>query len=120
MTSDGMSNILEEIQCSAWVSTREQPRPVEGQASYVLPSLEDLLVMDDKATPYPYDESWEQAKDDIACIIHTSGTTGTVVAVTEPVSTYNAMKSSDFWHQDFPSQSTFEMDSCPSRITGTR
>jgi long-subunit acyl-CoA synthetase (AMP-forming) len=41
----------------------------------VFPSLDDMLG-DDFVPAYAYNETWEQAKDDIVCIIHTSGTTG--------------------------------------------
>jgi tyrosyl-tRNA synthetase len=78
ITPDGLSKILNEINCTAWITTREEFSPIKGQESYILPSLEEMISQDeDDARQYAYDETWEQAKDDIVCIIHTSGTTGT-------------------------------------------
>lgn len=49
-----------------------------------IPSLE--YFMDNESTPhYPYTKTWEEAKDEIAYIIHTSGTTGT--GTTAPLNT---------------------------------
>jgi acyl-coenzyme A synthetase/AMP-(fatty) acid ligase len=70
-----LTKILEEIQCSAWLSPKEMPSSVEGQRCYLLPTLDDLL-RNDKTYLYPYERTWEQAKDEIVSIIHTSGTTG--------------------------------------------
>ena len=76
-TPDGLVKILEEIQCNAWICTRDRPSTVLGQQTLVFPSLEDILAGDCNSTlAYPYNESWENAKDEIVCIIHTSGTTG--------------------------------------------
>lgn len=66
-----------EIKCTAWISSQEKRSSVEGQECYLLPSLQELLSQDDNEfTQYPYDETWDQGKDDTVCIIHTSGTTG--------------------------------------------
>jgi long-subunit acyl-CoA synthetase (AMP-forming) len=67
-----------EIKCTAWISSQEKHSSVERQECYLIPSLQELLSQDDdEFTQYPYDETWDQAKDDTVCIIHTSGTTGT-------------------------------------------
>jgi len=80
MTPDGLACILNEVECSAWISTRDQFSEVPGQKSFVFPSLEDILAEGpNSCLPYPYNETWEQAKDEIVCIIHTSGTTGMVL-----------------------------------------
>jgi hypothetical protein len=80
MTSDGLASILKEVECSAWISTQDQFSEVPGHKSLVFPSLEDILAEESNSSlPYPYNETWEQAKDEIVCIIHTSGTTGMVL-----------------------------------------
>lgn len=80
MTPDGLANILKEIECCAWISTQGQFNEVQGYKTLVFPSLEDILAEErDPSLPYPYNETWEQAKDEIVCIIHTSGTTGMVL-----------------------------------------
>ncbi|KAJ5620269.1 NRPS-like enzyme [Penicillium lagena] len=75
ITPSGLAKVLAEIRCTAWIATQDKPSTVEGQKCYVFPSLDDMLG-GDFAPPYAYNETWEQAKDDIVCIIHTSGTTG--------------------------------------------
>ncbi len=78
MTSEGLASILKEVECCAWISTQDQFSEVPGHKSLVFPFLEDILAKEPNSSlPYPYDKTWEQAKDDIVCIIHTSGTTGT-------------------------------------------
>jgi long-subunit acyl-CoA synthetase (AMP-forming) len=87
ITQEGLSDILKEIKCSAWVSAQEQPSYVEGQEPYLFPSLQDMLTQDgDEIFWYPYHEIWEQAKDDTVCIIHTSGTTGMCLLIEIPES----------------------------------
>lgn len=72
-----MLKILDEIKCEIWVSPDGQGASPKGQTSLRIPSLEDILEMpNDGDIQYAYDESWEQAKNEIVCIIHTSGTTG--------------------------------------------
>ncbi|OBT62463.1 hypothetical protein VE03_08625 [Pseudogymnoascus sp. 23342-1-I1] len=39
-----------------------------------VPDLEEMI--NTPSEPYPYNKSWEEAKDDIALILHTSGSTG--------------------------------------------
>lgn len=41
-----------------------------------LPELDDLLNLDDMAATFPYNKTYEEAKDDPFVIVHTSGTTG--------------------------------------------
>jgi long-subunit acyl-CoA synthetase (AMP-forming) len=78
ITQEGLSEILMEIKCTAWISSQQRRISGEGQDFYLLPSLEELLSQDDdEFKQYPYNETWDQAKDDTVCIIHTSGTTGT-------------------------------------------
>lgn len=63
------------MHCLDFYSGSSQRSP--GTKFTRLPSLEDILAEDGNSTvPYLYNESWEQAKDEIVCIIHTSGTAG--------------------------------------------
>jgi long-subunit acyl-CoA synthetase (AMP-forming) len=80
-----MTNILNEIQCNAWITTQDRVDNSQGILDttgnlkvLVIPSLEYFVRDESNPTPsYPYEKTWEQAKDDVVCIIHTSGTTGT-------------------------------------------
>lgn len=76
VTAEGLNKILAEIQCVAWISTNEKASTISGQKSLFLPSLEYLLGDGHAVAEYPYNETWDTAKDEISCIIHTSGTTG--------------------------------------------
>ncbi|KAJ5995378.1 NRPS-like enzyme [Penicillium waksmanii] len=77
ITPDGMLKILDEIKCKIWVSPDDQGAFPKGQTSLKIPSLEDILEQPNSGDiQYTYDESWEQEKNEIVCIIHTSGTTG--------------------------------------------
>lgn len=77
MTPEGLASILGVIQCTALICARETPSTSPGQQALVFPSLEEIIAPDyGNFAPYPYNETWEQAKDEITCIIHTSGTTG--------------------------------------------
>ncbi|KAF7863237.1 hypothetical protein EAF04_007319 [Stromatinia cepivora] len=42
--------------------------------TYEVPSLQEMIV--ENTEPYPYNKSWDTHKDEIAVIIHTSGSTG--------------------------------------------
>lgn len=53
----------------------------------LVPELDYFLRSDD-TPPYPYEESWEQSRDDIVCIIHTSGTTGMLQQDSDVSSTF--------------------------------
>lgn len=80
ITTDGLRSILREVNCTAWITTVEEFSPAEGLKSYYIPSLDDLISQENgDVRQYPYEKGWEQAKDDIVCIIHTSGTTGTTL-----------------------------------------
>ncbi|KAH8812304.1 hypothetical protein F5884DRAFT_750614 [Xylogone sp. PMI_703] len=77
LTTEGLSDILKEINCNAWICTQELPSQVPGIDSLEFPSLEELLKEDTQIiSPYPYTNTWDEAKNEIVCIIHTSGTTG--------------------------------------------
>lgn len=72
-----MIEILDEIHCDIWIYTNGQESLPKRKTNLKIPSLENILEQnDDDAIQYSYNESWEQAKDEIVCIIHTSGTTG--------------------------------------------
>lgn len=49
----------------------------------VIPDLEDLLDQT-KAPHYPYEKTFEEAKNDPCVVLHTSGTTGTAVRLSFP------------------------------------
>lgn len=68
--------MLEEIGCNAWVFAQDYSCPVKGMQSVIFPNLEDFLEQSSPTASYPYSKTWEQAKDEIIYIIHTSGTTG--------------------------------------------
>jgi hypothetical protein len=77
LTPEGLVKILEEMQRSAWICTRDRPSTVPRQQTVVFPSLEEIFTEDGNSTlAYPYNESWEHSKDEIVTIIHTSGTIG--------------------------------------------
>lgn len=73
-----MQKILDEIKCEVWATPDDDKYiPLQGLVHLKIPSLENLLEQDDEGyIEYPYSEYWEQAKNEIVCIIHTSGTTG--------------------------------------------
>lgn len=76
LTPDGLSAMLTEIGCDIWVSPQDHPCPVKGMHSLIFPPLGNFLEQSSSTSSYPYSETWEQAKDEIMYIIHTSGTTG--------------------------------------------
>jgi long-subunit acyl-CoA synthetase (AMP-forming) len=77
MTPEGLASILGMIQCTTLICAQETPSTSPGQQALVFPSLEEIIVPDyENFATYPYNETWEHAKDEISCIIHTSGTTG--------------------------------------------
>lgn len=72
-----MLKIIDEIECKFWVSPDDQCIAPKGQISVKIPSLEDILEQPEGGdVQYTYEESWDQAKNETVCIIHTSGTTG--------------------------------------------
>jgi acyl-coenzyme A synthetase/AMP-(fatty) acid ligase len=45
-----------------------------GKRTYEVPSLEQMIAV--KSGPYPYNKTYEQAKQDTVLFLHTSGSTG--------------------------------------------
>lgn len=72
----------------------------------VVPSLEELLDMNE-VPHYPYDKSFDEAKNDPFVILHTSGTTGM------PVSSFLVWLSK--WTSCCPSQSCPDTNKVPHR-----
>jgi len=116
LTPEGLVNILEKIQCSAWICTRDRPSTAPGQQTVVFPSLEEILTEDSNSTlAYPYDESWEHSKNEIVTIIHTSGTTGESSKFYQ----HESKRVANIQPQDFQSQSTFATGTCPFGTAST-
>lgn len=44
----------------------------------VIPTLDELL-REEEVLPYPYEKSYEEAKDDPIFVLHTSGSTGSSI-----------------------------------------
>lgn len=67
----------------------------------VIPDLEDLLDPT-KAPHYPYEKTFEEAKNDPYVVLHTSGTTGTAVRIPffEPQNSTTVVFSADTFHND--------------------
>jgi acyl-coenzyme A synthetase/AMP-(fatty) acid ligase len=82
LTKQGIHALIDATDCSAWLHAEEDdsgPRDFEirerGVKTLALPSLEWCL--DAQGTKsYPYLETFENGKDRVIAIIHTSGTTG--------------------------------------------
>ncbi|EED17424.1 NRPS-like enzyme, putative [Talaromyces stipitatus ATCC 10500] len=78
-------HLLEKLQCKKLVTTDPQlpavntilEGPTSIETTVHIPSLRDLLDSSD-GTPedYPYEKSYEEAKDEPIFILHTSGSTG--------------------------------------------
>lgn len=83
LAKDALGSLLASTTCHAWLYSKDQ---VEVQAELGLeetgvklvpfPSLEWCLDVEEGIPPYPYTKTYEEAKYDDICIIHTSGTTG--------------------------------------------
>ncbi|PWY86755.1 NRPS-like enzyme [Aspergillus heteromorphus CBS 117.55] len=81
LSDDAYQHILTSTDCHTFLYTPEKQRRVaeiqtfrRNTAFYEVPSLEDLLST--PAQPYPYNKTFTEAEDDVAIIIHSSGTTG--------------------------------------------
>lgn len=82
-STEGALAVLEKTDCNIWVNASDaSPVPLvedilEKRPMNLLrlPLLEDLL--DATSTePFPYTKTFEEAKDDPFCLLHTSGSTG--------------------------------------------
>lgn len=82
LAKDGLGKLLETTGCKAWLYSEDQDKvqaelelDKTGVKLQQFPSLEWCL--DVEGIPhYPYTKTYEEAKYDDICIIHTSGTTG--------------------------------------------
>lgn len=82
-STEGALAVLDATKCDIWANASEVPliplvkellekRPMQ---LLELPLLDELLS--DKSTePFPYTKTFENAKDEPFCYLHTSGTTG--------------------------------------------
>lgn len=82
LSDDAYQHILNATDCHAFFYTPDKQRRVsEIQALrpdtvfHEVPSIAELFST--SAQPYPYTKTYQEAEDDVAIIIHSSGTTGT-------------------------------------------
>lgn len=82
ITGEGLKGLLKTTECKFWLSaddrwTLKTAGIHDGLvAEQSFPSLEWCLADLADVPDYPYNKTWEEAKDDEITIIHTSGTTG--------------------------------------------
>jgi acyl-CoA synthetase (AMP-forming)/AMP-acid ligase II len=77
---DGHLSVLEAADCNIWLTTADysqnheilDKRPMQ---TVQLPSLTDVLDPK-KVEMYPYNKTYDEAKDDSCWVLHTSGSTG--------------------------------------------
>ncbi|PWY76131.1 NRPS-like enzyme [Aspergillus sclerotioniger CBS 115572] len=81
LSDDAYQHILNATDCHTFLSTPEKQRRVaeiqafrQDTAFFEVPSIAELL--DAKVEHYPYTKTYREAEDDVAIIIHSSGTTG--------------------------------------------
>jgi hypothetical protein len=80
--SDGLGALLASCDCKTWLYSEGRafnPEPeleTSGIQIKQFPSLE-LCLSAEGTKHYPYDKTYEDAKNDEIVIIHTGGTTGT-------------------------------------------
>ncbi|PYI09236.1 NRPS-like enzyme [Aspergillus sclerotiicarbonarius CBS 121057] len=81
LSDDAYQHILNATDCHNFLYTPEKQRRVaeiqafrQDTAFYEVPSIAELL--DAEVQHYPYTKSYSEAEDDVAIIIHSSGTTG--------------------------------------------
>ncbi|OBT53428.1 hypothetical protein VE04_06668 [Pseudogymnoascus sp. 24MN13] len=75
------ASLLEETKCSMVFysgNCKEQCVQLKGLVAGLqivdVPDLDEMINTPSK--PYPYNKTWEEAKDDVVMIVHTSGSTG--------------------------------------------
>jgi acyl-coenzyme A synthetase/AMP-(fatty) acid ligase len=86
---EGALAVLSAANCSVWVKPQEQPMLplvnefLQQKSMKVLemPGVDELLDVE-LTEPFLYDKTFERARDDPFCLLHTSGTTG----VPKPIS----------------------------------
>ncbi|KAJ5524162.1 NRPS-like enzyme [Penicillium frequentans] len=81
LSDEGYKHILTATHCQKFIYTPDKQRRVsEIQAAHAstevfeIPSLKELL--ESNASPYPFEKSFRMAENEVAIIIHSSGTTG--------------------------------------------
>ncbi|KAK7706321.1 hypothetical protein SLS64_007661 [Diaporthe eres] len=74
------ASLMQKTQCVALLSANGalvndilRAHPVKHA---LIPELDDLLSLQDRAAPYPFHKSWDEGKLDPYMVLHSSGTTG--------------------------------------------
>lgn len=90
ITGEGLKSLLTATQAKAWLFADDRWTLKAASVHDAMtreesfPSLKWCLDADG-ALDYPYNKTWEEAKDDEILIIHTSGTTGEILESHIPV-----------------------------------
>lgn len=89
----GHLNVLGATDCKTLLASKDQLeawnalRPeIDSFKVLVIPELEYFLKVEETKT-YPFNLSWEDIKDDVMLILHTSGSTGTFCSAAEELKT---------------------------------
>jgi thioester reductase-like protein/acyl-coenzyme A synthetase/AMP-(fatty) acid ligase len=98
-SEEAQISLLAGLSCSKLITTDPNPagtslieRVMTGKL--MIPSLDDLINLDfSRVTPWPYNKSFEQTRDDPIFVLHTSGSTG----IPKPL-TYTHEYISRVWH----------------------
>ena len=69
------THLLDKLECSKFISTQPLGEWASGRKVVTTPSLDELLDAAD-VKPYPYEKTWDEAKDDELVVVHSSGSTG--------------------------------------------
>ncbi|RDW77667.1 hypothetical protein BP6252_05720 [Coleophoma cylindrospora] len=78
---DGHLAVINKSECNAWVSPAQQPAGVDkiledrNMHLATIPELVDL-VDESPVEHYPYDKTFDEARFEPFCVLHTSGSTG--------------------------------------------
>lgn len=80
---EGAMAVLNAANCNFWAQPSEEPlsflieKCLDKRAMSVLnvPTVDELLDAAD-VNHFPYNKTWEEAENDIYCVLHTSGSTG--------------------------------------------
>ena len=79
-------NLFVSTDCHIMITTDPRPPPVTGLLAanpmrvLIISSLEELMTADHPH--YPYEKTFEEARNDPFIVLHTSGTTGKAITFT--------------------------------------